>query len=71
MIRFKKRIKILITLLYLTLPITIPSEVESDLDSTTYDDYDFEARLMVNMELIGGLSNFPAIESVRHLTLYQ
>ena len=48
----------LVTLLYLTLlPITISSEVEGDIDSTVYD-YDY------SFELIGGLTNFPAIERV-------
>ena len=47
-----------VSLLYLTLlPITIPSEVEGDIDSTVYD-YDY------SFELIGGLTNFPAIERV-------
>ena len=46
------------SLLYLTLlPITISSEVEGDIDSTVYD-YDY------SFELIGGLTNFPAIERV-------
>ena len=48
----------LVILLYLTLlPITIPYEVESDIESTVYD-YDY------SFELIGGLTNFPAIERV-------
>ena len=47
-----------VSLLYLTvLPITIPSEVEGDIDSTVYY-YDY------SFELIGGLTNFPAIERV-------
>ena len=47
-----------VSLLYLTLlPITIPYEVEGDIDSTVYD-YDY------SFELIGGLTNFPAIERV-------
>ena len=47
-----------VSLLYLTLlPITIPTEVEGDIDSTVYD-YDY------SFELIGGLTNFPAIERV-------
>ena len=47
-----------VSLLYLTLlPITIPTEVEGDIDSTVYD-YDY------SFELIGGHTNFPAIERV-------
>ena len=59
-----KKITLVVTLLYLTLlPVTVPSEVEGDIEPTIYD-YHFQDLDVGNFELIGGLSDFPAIERV-------